>query len=378
MTEIHSKERHKKSDIFVVKELPFPSTLNPKLVQNWAKGIPLLSENDPDHPEWNATPTHEVQYKGRKILVKDESANPTGTMKDRPAWEMACLYRDLARACLLKGLSESEIRQMSVPSLSIITSGNAGRAVAEVFKKYDLPPPRILIGEGTNEAIITELEKLYANIYRAELKSELSGKEILRLTNNTEGKDITSDQTIEPQAVFYDWLAHEVFNQLDPNPEAQKHIYMPYGSGRLFESLLYWQVQSIKRHLQGLSPDPRLKIDPMLLLRTSLHGAEPEQLDSKADKLTAPHKPFLIYQREEVKTCTPFQLTGDKTGVENFDEKHLEEAHRLFKEKGIKAEKSGAAGMALAIQDIEEGRIGEEDQIIDINTGKGLLEKRII
>jgi threonine dehydratase len=345
------------------------------LVQEWARGIPLFSENDPNAPEWKATPMHEIEYKGRKILVKDESANPTGTMKDRPAWELACLYRDLARACLLQGLSPAELKEMRIPPLSILTNGNEGRAVAEVFKKFHLPPPRILVGEDVNGAIIAELEKQYANIYKANLKKRLTVKDILRLTNNKSGKDITSDQTIEPQVVFYDWLAHEVFNELDPNPDAAKHVYMPYGSGRLFESFLYWQVQSIKRHIQHLPPDPRLKIDPMLLLKTSLHGAEPQEPESKADKLTARHKPFLIYDKEQAESCIPFQQTGEQTGIDHFDEAHLEAAHEVFEEKGIAAEKSGAAGMALAIQDIENDKVKDDDQIIVINTGKGLIER---
>ena len=105
---------------------------------------------------------------------------------------------------------------------------------------------------------------------------------------------------------------------------------MPYGSGRLFESFLYWQVQSIKRHLQNLPPDPRLKVNPMSLLTTSLHGAEPLEEDSEADKLTAKYKPFLIYQREEAQRCIPFQQTGKQTSVDDFDEDHLEKAHQLF------------------------------------------------
>lgn len=374
MTDIHSKNEQSESDVFVVKELPFPNHLSPKIAKKWAEGIPLLSENNPNNPEWTETQTHEIEYKGRKILVKDESTNPTGTMKDRPAWEMACLYRDFARTCILKGLSETEIRQTPIPSLSIITSGNAGRAVAEVFKKYNLPPPRLLIGNQTNEAIIAELEKLYANIYRVDLSHKLDGQAILKATNNGNGKDITSDQTIEPQVVFYDWLAHEVFNKIDSNPETQKHIYVPYGSGRLFESLLYWQVQSIKKHIQGLLPDPRLKIDPMLLLKTSLHGAKPEANDSEADKLTASHKPFIAFTREQVKSCIPFQLTGNQTGINNFPENNLVEASRLFEKQGIETEKSGAAGMALAIQDIKDEKVDDDDQIISINTGKGLVK----
>ncbi|MFC1647688.1 pyridoxal-phosphate dependent enzyme, partial [Patescibacteria group bacterium] len=279
MVDIISNEEHQKNGIIIVKEIPFPNHLNPKLVEKWAKGIPLFSENDPRNPEWESTPIHEIEYKGRKILVKDESVNPTGTMKDRPAWEMACLYRDLARACLLKGLSAAELKEMPVPSLSIITSGNAGMAVANLFKKFDLPPPRLLIEASSSEVVLAELEKLYANIYKANLNKQLTGKDILRATNNANGKDITSDQTIEPQVVFYDWLAHEVFNKLSPNPENSHHIYMPYGSGRLFESFLYWQVQSIKKHIQNLPADPRLIIDPMVLLNTSLHGAEPLEAD---------------------------------------------------------------------------------------------------
>jgi threonine synthase len=374
MTDIFNKEKSENPEIVIVKELPFPENFNPDIVEKWAQGIPLFSENDPENPEWQPTPTQTIEYQGRKILIKDESANPTGTMKDRPAWEMACLYRDLARMCLLKGLTEREIRELTIPSLSILSSGNAGLALADLFKKFDLPPPRILVGNNTHEAIINELEKLYANIYLIDLNKPLSANDILEATNNTNGKDITSDQTIEPQVVFYDWLVHEVFNEIDHNPDKSNHIYMPYGSGRLFESFLYWQVQSIKRYIQNIPPDPRLKINPLKLLQTSLHGAEPSGQNSSADKLTANYKPFLLFQREEAERCIPFQQTGKQTSVEDFDECRIKKANELMKKYNIKSEDSGSAGLALAIEHIEEEKISDNDQIIIINTGSGLIK----
>ena len=64
--------------------------------------IRVASENDPskpeyppDDPEFPATPTYKIKVPGfSNVWLKDESKNPTGTHKDRMAWEMVVSYKD--------------------------------------------------------------------------------------------------------------------------------------------------------------------------------------------------------------------------------------------------------------------------------------------
>jgi len=70
------------------------------------KSIIIASENDPDKPEFPAdnpkfpaTPTYKIKVlEFSNVWLKDESHNPTGTHKDRMAWEIVVTYRDFLLA----------------------------------------------------------------------------------------------------------------------------------------------------------------------------------------------------------------------------------------------------------------------------------------
>ena len=70
------------------------------------KSIVVASENDPNNPEFPpenpkfpATPTYKIDVPGfSNVWLKDESQNPTGTHKDRLAWEMVVTYSQLLLA----------------------------------------------------------------------------------------------------------------------------------------------------------------------------------------------------------------------------------------------------------------------------------------
>src|SRR3989344_7510451 len=89
--------------------------------------IKIGSENDPTKPEFPpeeprfpATPTYQIKVPGfTNVWLKDESKNPTGTHKDRMAWEMVVTYRDF-----LLAKKDGSFTQ-KLPPMSIITSGPA-------------------------------------------------------------------------------------------------------------------------------------------------------------------------------------------------------------------------------------------------------------
>jgi len=62
--------------------------------------IIIPSENDPnkpefppDNPKFPATPTFKIKFPNfSNVWLKDESVNPTGTHKDRMAWEIIVTY----------------------------------------------------------------------------------------------------------------------------------------------------------------------------------------------------------------------------------------------------------------------------------------------
>ena len=99
--------------------------------------IRVGSENDPSKPEFppdkpafQSTPIFQIKVTGfTNIWLKDESKNPTGTHKDRMAWELVVTYREM-----LLAKKNSQLKER-LPQMSIITSGSAGIAVGETILK---------------------------------------------------------------------------------------------------------------------------------------------------------------------------------------------------------------------------------------------------
>lgn len=161
------------------------------------QSIKVASENDPkkpefppDNPKFPATPTYKIDVPGfTNVWLKDESVNPTGTHKDRMAWEMVVTYRDFLIA-KRKGLVKGPL-----PRMSIISSGSAALAIQTTLKKYGLPNLKVLVDNGIEKAIAENLERMGCEIYETDLSRKvLEWEEILALTHNEKGIDITSEQ----------------------------------------------------------------------------------------------------------------------------------------------------------------------------------------
>jgi len=197
--------------------------------------IHVASENDPskpefppDNPKFPATPTYKIDVPGfTNVWLKDEGKNPTGTHKDRIAWEMVVTYRNF-----LLAKKNGEVKE-KLPQLSIITSGSAAIAIQTMLNKYKLPPLKCLIDLNLKESIVHKLEELGCEIYMVDLsRKPLSWKDILELTENPNGIDVTSSDGLDPAIRFFDWLSYEIINQ---SPD---YCFIPYGSGHLYENVL--------------------------------------------------------------------------------------------------------------------------------------------
>lgn len=352
-----------------------------ELMDKWGEGIPSFSDTDVLHPEWRPTPLLRLDLTSNgygEVLVKNEAdpeSNPTGTIKDRAAWELATLYRDYARTLYLKiregALPKDDLKRSPVPTLSLITAGNEGSAIANRFQIHDLPPPRLIVDKKVSKAVLGQLRQLRASVYLVDLSQRaLTTEDILRLTDNQNGVDITSVQFIEPQAIFYDWHVHEVFNEMDSN--WPNEIYVPYGSGRLMENYLYWQAKSVRNEAAG-TPDARLRTKMVTIAGADVLGGEPEKPDSDADKLTAKFKPFLLFKDPDIRGLRNFSFTGEKTGVEKVQEEYIKHGSDILNGYGITAEPS-SDGLALYMQRWDQGQVKPRSKVVVVNTGRGLYE----
>lgn len=248
------------------------------------ESIIVASENDPDKPEFPpdnpkfpATPTYKIEVSGfSNVWLKDESHNRTRTHKDRMAWEMIVTYKEF-----LKSKKTGKIDKL--PILSILSSGSAALAIQTQLKKYGLPNLRVLMDSQAESSIVDNLKKVDCKIFLEDLgRKTFDWEEILRLTDNEYGFDVTSNEAYDPTVRFYDWLSYEIINS------DADYIFVPFGTGQLYENIM----NILKKELNYKVNDPRFKGKMEVLQTTSVLGATTTNPKSKADKLYAPFLPF--------------------------------------------------------------------------------------
>jgi len=329
--------------------------------QKILKSIVVASENDPnkpefpaDNPKFPATPTYKIEVPGfSNVWVKDESKNPTGTHKDRMAWEIIVTYRDI--------LLSRERNQINgpLPEMSIISSGSAAFAIQSQLKKYSLPDLRVLIDINTENDIIKKLKKIGCKIYKTDLsKKPFSWKEITALTKNHNGFDITSSEALDPTTRFYDWLSYEIINS---SPD---YCFIPFGTGNLYENVLNIN----KKEVTTKNHDPRFRGDINTLRSCNFLGVTTNNPRSKAQKLYSPHLPFVHYDEQWIRMYRVAGYCGDESNVYPLKEKFLDKAIVVAKEQNIDCEPSGIAGLALLSQ--MANKIPKDKKILIVNTGK--------
>jgi hypothetical protein len=379
----------------VIQEAPYPKYWTPEIVQAW---INELTDN-PELDDSKETPIREIDLTLEdadkingglgKILVKDESdrsVNPTGTMKDRMARNMAWHYLTQAKreSDAIKNTPKNSILsyQKSIPRYSLLTAGNAGVALARLFAKLNLPPPKLLLDKSTDKKVVELLKQYRADIYMTDLETNpfsglrseqdpLDEHEILILTNNSKegGYDLTAaggaNENTFIHAIFYAGIGKDIF------PQHPDEVYPPVGSGVLHGDLI------ISQYLCAATAES--EEESKKLASVKILGAEPEDPHSIADKLTAPAKPFMPFDQERLDEAKELGHTHQDTGIYKVSENEIKEAFELMKKYGdpnMKIEPSGAAGLALYIKRKRAGLVPENAKVIVINTGCGIISEK--
>ena len=211
----------------------------------------------------------------------------------------------------------------------------------------------------TEPSIVDNLKKVDCKIFLEDLgKKTFDWEEILRLTDNEEGFDITSNEAYDPTVRFYDWLSYEIINS------DADYIFVPFGTGQLYENIM----NIIKKELNYKINDPRFKGNMEVLQKTSVLGATTTNPKSKADKLYAPFLPFANYSKQWIQFYRFTSLTGEMSQVYNLEEKYLDESIKIASEQKINFEPSGIAGLGLLLQ--IKDTIPKDKKILIVNTGK--------
>lgn len=318
---------------------------------------PLKPEFPPDKPRFPATETYPIKIpEFSNVWIKDESTNNSGTHKDRMAWEIVVTYRELLAA------KKQTKTNDPLPAMSLISSGSAATAVQLMLKKYKLPNLRVLVDINIDQAIVSSLEKIGCEVYKTDLaKKPLNGQEILHMTNNSTGFDITSSDALDPTTRFYDWMSYEIIN------ESPDYCFVPYGTGNLYENILNIN----KLEVSGQSKDRRFRGDVETLKNCNFMGATTSNPTSKADKLYSPHLPFVHLDEQWLKIYKKSHYCGRRSNVFAIKENCLDAAIKLAKTDGVNCEPSGIAGLALLLQ--LKNKIDKDKKILIVNTGKSKI-----
>jgi threonine synthase len=325
------------------------------------RSIVVASENDPlkpefpaDDPKFPATPTYQIELSGfSNVWLKDESHNPTGTHKDRMAWEIVVTYRDFLLA-KQRGQTSGPL-----PAMSIISSGSAAIAIQTQLKKYNLPNLKVLVDATIAPSILAEMKALGCEIYETNLaRKPLHWKDILTLTHNPDGFDITSSEALDPTTRFYDWLSYEIINS---SPD---YCLIPFGTGNLFENVLNIN----KREVSTSNHDPRFSGNVDVLRQCNFMAATTNNPRSKADKLYSPHLPFVHYDEQWMRLYRYAGFCGPESNVYLMKEDYLDQAMAVAESLQINCEPSGIAGLALLFQ--LQDNIPKDKKILIVNTGK--------
>ena len=325
------------------------------------ESIVVASENNPNKPEFPAenpkfpaTPTYKIKVPGfSNVWIKDESHNQTGTHKDRMAWEIVVTYRDFLLA------KKRDNFRGSLPQMSLLSSGSAALAIQIQLKKYSLPNLKVLVDKNFDKGVLNKLKKIGCEIFKTNLeKSALGWKEILKLTKNEMGFDITSAEALNPTTRFYDWLSYEIINN---SPD---YCFIPFGTGNLYENILNIN----KKEVSTKNHDPRFKGNVKKLRRCNFMCATTNKVKSKADKLYSPHLPFMHYDEQWIRLYKYAGFCGPKSNVYLLKEKFLDKAIKLAQSQNINFEPSGIAGLAMLLQ--MKNKIPKNKKILIVNTGK--------
>jgi hypothetical protein len=329
------------------------------------RSIKVPSENDPNKPEFPpynpkfpATPTFKIKVPGfSNVWLKDDSINRySGTHKDRLAWEVVVLYRNFL---LAKKIGQ---QKGPLPRFSIISSGSAAIAIGRMLRDYELPHLKVLVDKNLDPKIYGAIKKSHCEIFVTDLsRKPLSASEILSLTKNRDGFDLTSNEGVTLEIGNYDWMSYEILNN---SPD---YCFIPFGTGILFSKVL----EINKTEVERTEHDPRFHGNVKILRNCNFIGATTKNPKSKADKLYAHYLPFLRIDDEWLKFYKLSGFCGPRTGIYTIKENYLDKAMKIAESQGINCEPSGIAGLALMLQ--MKDSLPKNKKYLIVNTGKTKL-----
>jgi hypothetical protein len=322
---------------------------------------PDRPEFPPDSPRFPATPEVVIQNEPFMLMIKDESWNPTGSHKDRWAWEKLLWYRsEIERALSAHGSRKTPVQ---LRAMSMISSGSAALALQTLLRLHGLPPLRVVM-DGTRPppGVIPKLESIGAVVYRRDLdQAFLKEFDVLDATDNVGGFEITTRDIATPEhECFYDWLVCEIL-LLRPT-----YIFVPFGTGDLFTNIL----AVLANEATAKARDKRLgELSPEDLQGIHVLGATTDNPQTRMDKLYAKHRPTEDEIDLKRRNLIATGIIGERSAVIPIADSWAVKAAKIARDQNIRTELSGIAGLGLFLSIRAELPLTEKDVVVVVNTG---------
>ena len=273
------------------------------------------------------------------------------------AWEIYLWYDSE-----IKKQINTPDKKISLKSLSLISSGSAAFSLQKILRDRGLPNLRVLMDKDTNPKLVEFLKSHDCKVYLTNLDSkELSSKEILTLTDNSRGLDLTYSSVFNSnREIYYDWLTYEVLNQ-NPN-----WVFIPFGTGELYKNIVNRSINELDKKISS----KRFFGDKKIIMNCNFLGASTDNKKSKMKML------YSKFQNKSIlninKKLQNTKKIGDNSSVALVDEVYLKSAVEIGKHFNLVFEPSGISGMALLFQMIDNNQVSITHVNLNDNTIEGL------
>ncbi len=158
-----------------------------------------------------------------------------------PANETGITHKDILARELLEYLAKNYDRNV----ISVISSGSFCFAMEmeNILRHNGDFEIRVLVDE-RNTNLIESLKNSGLKYYATNLSQQLNSQDILRLTNNMNGLDVTNLNQFEDFEPYSN-LAFDFQNRIQYLQKEIKNVFVPFGSGNLHKALIELQILNL-------------------------------------------------------------------------------------------------------------------------------------
>lgn len=299
-----------------------------------------------------AVPLKESLFEGVRIWVKNESLNPTGTYKDRPA-----------------AVSVSKAKELGARGIIVASDGNAAPAVAAYAARGDIPCV-VLMPRDTPELRYLQAKAYGAKVFLVEGDINDCLVMAAEIANETEYHNCCTANWVNPyQIEGSKTIAFEIASEFRESPN---WVVVPVGGASL--------LSAIAKGFEELKEGGAIARIPKLLAVQARNCAPFVEAFSKNNPKVEKFK----YVKDSIALtiALPYPPDGDMaleylrrnggSAVAVTEEEITAAEFELSKKHGILSEPSGAVSFAGLQKAISREIIRSEEKCIAVITGTGL------